>query len=171
MRELERDEREQRSGRRIAPHPSRPLEHRSRLASSQLEEPDGGVGDRAPRAEDAPDVPEEDREQRDPEPEDDVDERGREVQELDRRAEQRGRKRQDEKPGRQGAEHDANGAREHDGRDDARQRSAVRVRLEQRPAPEIEEEDERDDEDDGRADEEVDRGDRQVADDADPVGE
>ena len=52
-----------------------------------------------------------------------------------------------------------------------RERPAVRVRLEQRPAPEEEEEDERDAEDDGRADEEVDRGNRQVADDADPVGE
>ena len=45
------------------------------------------------------------------------------------------------------------------------------MRLEHRPPPEEEQEDERHDEDDDRPDEEVDRGDRKVANDADPVGE
>ena len=54
-----------------------------------LEHPDGRVGERAPRAEHAPDVAEQDRQERQPEPEDDVDERRREVEELDGRAEER----------------------------------------------------------------------------------
>ena len=173
VRELERDEREQRDGRGVPPHAPRPLEHRARLAPSQLEDPDGGVCDRAPRAEDAPDVPEEDREQRDPEPEDHEDEGRREVQELDRRPEERSRERQDEKAGRERPEARRERRAKARGRDSAVAAacSSVRMRLEQRPPPQIEEQDERDAEDDGRADEEVDRRDRQVADDADPVGD
>ncbi len=43
------------------------------------------------------------------------------------------------------------------------------MRFEQRPSPEGEQQDERDREDDRRADEEVDRRNRQVANDPDPV--
>ena len=122
MRELQRDEREERDGCGVAAHPAGPLEHRPRLAPSELEEPDGEVRNRPPRAEDAPDVPEQDREQRDPEPEDHVDERRREVQELDRRPEERRRERQDEESGRERTEHDANDTGKHDGRDPVRER-------------------------------------------------
>ena len=48
-------------------------------------------------------------------------------------------------------------------------RPAPGMSFEQRPPPEREQQDERDPEDDRRADEEVDRRNRQVANDPDPV--
>ena len=96
---------------------------------------------------------------------------GREVEELDRRAEERRRERQAEEEDRDRSEHDPHGAREDEPREPGWQHSSARVRLEHRPPPEIEEEDERDGEDDRRADEEVGRRDRKVANDADPVGD
>ena len=171
MCELERDEREQGRRRRVPAPGPRPLEHGSRLSPSALHHPHRRVGERAPRAEHAPDVPEQDRQERDPQPEDHVHERGREVEELDRRAEERRRERQAEQEDGERTEDDAHRAREDETGEPGGQLSPARMRLEHRPAPEIEEEDERDGEDDRRADEEVDRGDRKVANDADPVGD
>ena len=144
MCELERDEREQgRRGRVPAPRP-RPLEHGSRLSPSAFDRPHRRVGERAPRAQHAPHVSEQDRQERDPQPEDHVHERGREVEELDRRSEERRRERQTEQEHGERTEDDAHRSREDETREPGGQLSPARMRLEQRPAPEIEEKDERD---------------------------
>src|SRR4029450_7802925 len=97
---------------------------------------------------------------------DDVHERRSEVQERGRRAEERRSEGQHEEGDREEPEQDARGTREHDAAEPARKRLPARVLLEERATPEREEEDERDDEDERRPDVEVDRRDRQGADDA-----
>ena len=171
MRQLEGDESEERPGSGISPPAPRPFEHGSRFSPAPLEQPDRRVRERSPRAEDAPHVPEQDGEERDPQPEDDVDEDWREVEKLDRRPEERSGEGQPEEPHGDRAQHDAHGTRKKHATERPGERATRRVRLEQRPAPEVEQQDERRSEDDGRAHEEVDRGDRQVADDPDPVGD
>ncbi len=171
LRELERHEREERSGGRVPPPLPGPLEHRTRLASSELEEPDDRVGDGPPGAERRPDVPEQDREERDAEPEDDVDERRREVEERDPRPEERGSKGEEVDPDGERTEHASHRQRKEDPAERMRKRASAHMGLEQRPPPEREQEDERDGEDEGGPDVEIHRGNRQVADDPDPVGE
>ena len=98
LRQLERDEGEERGGSGKPPPLPRPLEHRTRLAPPELEDPDRHVGDGTPRAESRPHVAEQHRQERDPEPEHDVDECRGEVEERDPRPEERSGECEHEEP-------------------------------------------------------------------------
>ena len=171
VRELQCDEGEERSGGRVPAPPPVPLEDGPRLAPTELEDPHGAVRDRAPRAESAPDVAEEDREERYSQPEDDVDERRREVEELGRGPQERRRECDDEHADRDELQYDAQRGREEERAERMRQRTSVRVCLEERALPEGTEQNERDDEDDRRRREEEGLRDRQVTYPADPVSQ
>ncbi len=83
----------------------------------------------------------------------------------------RGRQREDEKPHRQDAQHDAKRTREEHRLESRRQASSFLVLLEKRPPPEHAEQEERDHEHDRRGGEEQGLGNREVTDASDPVGE
>src|SRR5262249_17898442 len=171
VRELERDEREEGRRRRVPPPPPRPVEDRPRLLPAELEHPHRSVRKRTPRAQGAPDVAEQHRQEWDAEPEDDVHERRREVQELGGRPEERGRQRDEEEPDRDQLQDAPHRSREEEPAETLRNRATAGMRLEPRPLPEKAEEDERDDEDGRRGREEERLGNRQVADAADPVSQ
>ena len=171
MRQLERREGEQRQGGGIPAEPLRVVEHRLRRTSRALDDPDGGVRDRTPRAEHAPHVAERRGEERQAEPEDDVDERRREVEELDRGAEERRQEREHEEPDRDRLQDGAEHARQEHRLEQPGKGLPARVPLEERPPPERAEQDERDDEDDRRRGVEERSGNREVSDAPDSVGE
>jgi hypothetical protein len=79
IRELERHERKEESSRGPAPEPLRICRRRLPRSSCLVPRPRNGVGRGAPRAQDRPQVPEDDHERHEPEPENDPDERRREI--------------------------------------------------------------------------------------------
>ena len=171
MRELEGDEREERERGGEATEPFGIREERPRSATSALQQPHGRVRNCAPRRENTPDVPEEHGQEREPQPEEHVDERGREVLARDSRSEELRPERDDQEPCRDRTERDAQRCRSENALQAARDRPPTRPPLQLRPAPERTERDERDDEDDRRGGEEERLRDREIPDSPDPVRE
>ena len=167
--ELEGGEREQHRCRGIDAEALRVGPERLPRAAEPAPYPVDTVRGRTPRIQHRPDVPEEDLQYGHAQPEDDVDERRREVHGGRRLADERGQEDEREQPDRHGAGNDPQPRRAEEPLEALRQRPPHREPLELRPLPERAEREKRDDEDDGAAPEEEPGRNRQVPDPADAV--
>ncbi len=166
--ELERREGEQPDRGRPAAEALR-IGERLRTAAPAAAEPLCSIRGGLPRVDRRPDVPEERRNGGEAEPEDDVDERRREVPELGALAHEPGREDEQEQEDRDDAERDPQAAREHEAQ--PRERAPAAVVLQHGAAPQERERHERHDDHGPRAVEEEPLRNRQVPDGADPVRE
>ena len=109
--ELERHEREEQAGRRIDAEPLGIRDDWSPRPPQRAPDPGGRARDREPWVERRPDVSEQHLQRDDPEPEDDVDERRREIRRGRGLAEEGGQEDENEQPGRERSEDDVESGR------------------------------------------------------------